>query len=331
MGIKGLLKIISDNTEDCIIKRDISFYRGKIIAVDASIILYKFVIAIRNNGYDYINREGESSSHIYALFLKTLNFLKYGIKPIFVFDGQPPILKKKIIDYRKNIKNNAKLKLKLADNTNDKIKYFKKSVEIKKYHINECKELLNVLKIPYIVAPGEADAHCSLLAKKCIVWGVYTEDMDILTFGSPRIIKNLSSKNKKVIEINLYKIIEKLGITYNQFIDICILLGCDYCNTILGLEKCDILELVKKFGSLDNIISNINNGLIKYKIPYYFPYHQVQNYFKHPNVINPKNIYFKWNSSSKREIINYMCYKYNFDLYDIKNKLYNYYSFYNNI
>lgn len=331
MGIKGLLKVIYENTEDCIIERDISFYRGKVIAVDASIILYKFVIAIRNCGYDYINRKGETSSHIYALFLKTLNFLKYGIKPIFVFDGQPPMLKKKIMLYRKNIKNNAKIKFQSADNNDDKIKYFKKSVEIKKHHIDECKELLNVLKIPYIVAPGEADAQCALLAKKGIAWGVYTEDMDILTFGSPRIIKNLSSKNKKVIEINLYKIIEKMGITYNQFIDLCILLGCDYCNTILGLDKSNILELIKKYGSLDNIINYIKNEITNYKIPYYFPYNQVQNYFKNPIVINPRNIYYSWRSSSKRDIINHMCYKYNFDLYDIKNKLYHYYTFYQNI
>lgn len=101
MGIKGLLKVISDNTNNCIIERDISFYRGKIIAIDASLILYKFIIAIRNTGYDYLNRNGKSSSHIYALFIKTLNFLKYGIKPIYVFDGQPPDLKKKLLNIGK--------------------------------------------------------------------------------------------------------------------------------------------------------------------------------------------------------------------------------------
>lgn len=330
MGIKGLQKIISENTNDCIIERDISFYRGKIIAVDASLVLYKFIIAIRNSGCDYINREGYTSSHIYALFIKTLNFLKYGIKPIYVFDGKPPSLKKKILNNRKKIKLNAKVKYENANNNNDKIKYFKKIVELKKHHIDECKELLNILKIPFIVAPGEADAQCAILAKTGKVWGVFTEDMDILTFGSPRIMKNISSSNKKVIEIDLDRITNKLGISYDQFIDLCILLGCDYCNTISGFSKSDALSVIKENDCLDEIINNINNGSLKYKIPYNFPYSQVQDYFKNPNVINPENMKFIWESNSKRNIINYMCYKYNFDLYDIKTKLSNYYMFYEN-
>jgi flap endonuclease-1 len=60
--------------------------------------------------------------------------------------------------------------------------------------------------------------------------GVYTDDMDILTFGSPKIIKNLISLKNKPQEINLNTILDKLNLSYNEFIDFCILLGCDYSN-----------------------------------------------------------------------------------------------------
>ena len=47
--------------------------------------------------------------------------------------------------------------------------------------------------IPYIVSNEEADSQCAYLSKKGIVYGVYTEDMDILTFGAQKIIRNLTS------------------------------------------------------------------------------------------------------------------------------------------
>jgi flap endonuclease-1 len=109
MGIKGLFKVITNNTQFSIEEKDISSYYGKVIAIDASLLLYKFIIAVRKNGYDIVNKYGETTSHLYAIFIKTLKFLKFGIKPVYVFDGKPTNLKKNVIDYRKKIKEIYKL------------------------------------------------------------------------------------------------------------------------------------------------------------------------------------------------------------------------------
>jgi flap endonuclease-1 len=76
MGIKNLLKFLSNY--DNILKKveDDNNYKGEKIAIDISIILYKVVIAIRNSGADLTNKKGEVVSHILGLFNKTIYLLK---------------------------------------------------------------------------------------------------------------------------------------------------------------------------------------------------------------------------------------------------------------
>lgn len=62
--------------------------------------------------------------------------------------------------------------------------------------------------------------------------------MDSLTYGTPLLIKNLIFQQKKtnikIKEIHLEQLLHQLNLTMNQFIDLCILLGCDYCDSIKG-------------------------------------------------------------------------------------------------
>lgn len=58
--------------------------------------------------------------------------------------------------------------------------------QVTKQHNDECKRLLRLMGIPVIDAPSEAEAQCASMAKAGLVYGVATEDMDVLTFGAPR-------------------------------------------------------------------------------------------------------------------------------------------------
>ena len=192
MGIKNLLKFLN-TYPDLVIEKDINEFTGKKIAIDISILLYQVVISVRNSGADLVNKKGEITSHILGLFNKTIKLLNKGIIPVYVFDGKPPELKRKVLDLRKYIRKKAEEKLALAQSEEDKIKYFKRSVIITKKHLEDCRELLDFMGVPYIDAPEEADSQCAWLAKNNLVDAVLTEDMDILTFGSPYIIRNLTS------------------------------------------------------------------------------------------------------------------------------------------
>ena len=285
MGIKNLLKFLSNY--DGILKEinDDDFKKEK-IAIDISIILYKVIIAIRNTGADLTNKKGDVVSHILGLFNKTIYLLKKNIIPIYVFDGKAPELKSKVIQERKEIKKKAWEKLETLTNEEEKIKYFKRTVSISWKQLDECKELLDIMGIPYIEAPEEADAQCSWLVKNGFASGVLTEDMDILTFGSNRIYRNLGSYKKNTLEINLSDILEKINLNYDQFIELCILFGCDYCERIKDITPNEIYDTYIKYKNINDTLDDLRKK--KYNVPIIDNIDLVKNYFKNPPVL--KNI-----------------------------------------
>ena len=55
MGIKNLFKIFSEHVPDSISEKSLKDLKGKAVVLDASMIIYQFVIAIRNSGKDLEN------------------------------------------------------------------------------------------------------------------------------------------------------------------------------------------------------------------------------------------------------------------------------------
>ena len=283
MGIKNLLKFLS-NYEGILKEINDDNFNKQKVAIDISIILYKVIIAIRNTGADLTNKKGEIVSHILGLFNKTIYLLKKNIIPIYVFDGKAPDLKSKVIQERKEIKKKAWEKLESITNEKEKIKYFKRTVSISWKQLEECKELLMLMGIPYVEAPEEADSQCAWLVKNGFASGVLTEDMDILTFGSKRIYRNLGSFNKKTLEINLDDILEKIDLDYNQFIELCILFGCDYCDRIKDISPDDLYNTYIKYKNIDDTFNHLKQ--LNYNIPELDNIDIVKEYFKNPPVLN---------------------------------------------
>jgi len=97
------------------------------------------------------------------------------------------------------------------EETNDeetKIKLSKQTLHIGNNEIEYAKKIIKLLGLPLIEAPEEADPQCAYLIRKKIASGVFTEDMDLLTFGSYKVYRNLSANKKKsIIEYNLKKIL----------------------------------------------------------------------------------------------------------------------------
>jgi len=318
MGIKNLLKFLSEFPE-LIKEKESTEYYGKKIAIDISILMYQVVIAIRNSGSDLTNNKGEVTSHILGLFNKTLLFLEKGIIPVFVFDGKPPQLKQKILDTRKLIRKKALEKLSDAQNDIDKIKYLKRSVWISKEQMDQCRELLTLMGIPYINAPEEADSELSYLCKSNLVYAVLTEDMDILTFGSPRIIRNLTSSKKTPIEIELEKVLSCLSITYEQFIELCILFGCDYCSNLIDIKYDTIYEIYSKHKNIKDTLEEIKNR--NYTIPDNFEYNHAKNYFMNLSHNEVTNDDLKIKKPNIEKLVELLVDKYGLIKYKVVNKL----------
>lgn len=92
MGVTGLWSIL----QPCARPTDISTLNRKRLAVDASIWIYQFLKAVRD-------KEGNAlrNSHVVGFFRRICKLLFFGIKPVFVFDGGAPILKRQTVSGRK--------------------------------------------------------------------------------------------------------------------------------------------------------------------------------------------------------------------------------------
>lgn len=78
---------MSDHAANSIHEHAIGNYFNRIVAVDASMSLYQFLIAIRSGpeGEVLTNDAGEVTSHLQGMFYRTIRMLDNGINPVFVF------------------------------------------------------------------------------------------------------------------------------------------------------------------------------------------------------------------------------------------------------
>ncbi|KAL3814596.1 hypothetical protein ACJIZ3_015864 [Penstemon smallii] len=308
MGIKGLTKLLADNAPKAMKEQKFESYFGRKIAIDASMSIYQFLIVIGRSGTEMLTNEaGEVTSHLLGMFSRTIRLLEAGIKPVYVFDGKPPDLKKQELAKRYSKRADATEDLNDALKTGNKEdieKFSKRTVKVTKQHNDDCKKLLRLMGVPVVEAPSEAEAQCAALCKADKVYAVASEDMDSLTFGASRFLRHLmdpSSKKIPVMEFDVSKVLEELNLTMDQFIDLCILSGCDYCDSIRGIGGLTALKLIRQHGSIENILENINKE--RYQIPENWPYQEARRLFKEPSVSTDDEIELKWTAPDEEGLI----------------------------
>lgn len=306
------MKLLADNTPRAMKEQKFESYFGRKIAIDASMSIYQFLIVVGRSGTEMLTNEaGETTSHLVGMFSRTIRLLEAGIKPVYVFDGKPPDLKKQELAKRYSRREDATAGLAAAEesgNVEDIEKFSKRTVKVTQQHNSDCKKLLTLMGVPVVEAPSEAEAQCAALCKSDQVYGVASEDMDSLTFGAPKFLRHLmdpSSKKIPVMEIEVGKVLEDLELTMDQFIDLCILCGCDYCDSIRGIGPQTALKLVRQHGSLESILENINKE--RYQIPDEWPYQEARRLFKEPLVLTGDDQpEIKWGPPDEEGLIEFL-------------------------
>ncbi|XP_041001076.1 flap endonuclease 1 isoform X2 [Juglans microcarpa x Juglans regia] len=312
MGIKGLTKLLADNAPKAMKEQKFESYFGRKVAIDASMSIYQFLIVVGRIGTEMLTNEaGEVTSHLQGMFTRTIRLLEAGIKPVYVFDGKPPDLKKQELAKRYSKRADASQDLAEAVETGNKEdieKFSKRTVKVTKQHNEDCKRLLRLMGVPVIEAPSEAEAQCAALCKSGKVYAVASEDMDSLTFGAPRFLRHLmdpSSRKVPVMEFEVAKTLEELNLTMDQFIDLCILSGCDYCDSIRGIGAQTALKLIRQHGSIENILENINKE--RFHIPDDWPYQEARQLFKEPVVYtDEEQLEIKWTTPDEEGLITFL-------------------------
>lgn len=216
------------------------------------------------------------------MLTRTIKLMENGIKPVYVFDGKPPELKLGELEARRAKAADAKANLQAAMESGDQeqvLKATKATVRVTKEQNEQVKQLLRLMGVPVVEAPSEAEATCAALARDGKVYAAATEDADCLTFGTKTLVRNLmaaESQKKQILEVSLERVLEQLNISMNQFIDFCILSGCDYCDTIKGVGPSTAIRMIIEHGSLEKVLEHIEPE----KIPANFRYQAARQFFQ---------------------------------------------------
>ncbi len=244
----------------------------KRIAIDAYNWIYQFLSIIRQpDGTPLKDSHGRVTSHLSGLYYRTLKLLESGVKPVYVFDGKPPAMKMEVAKERHDVRAEAARAWQEALEKKDYAeakKQAQRATTINDEIIESSKELLGAIGIPCVQAPNEGEALCSVMCRKGDAYAVSSQDYDVLMFGAPRLIRNLSISGKKkrgsdyVLvspEMVLLKdVLDKLGINQDQLIMMGILIGTDFNQGgVAGFGPKKALQRVKEKKTLDSAFKDL--------------------------------------------------------------------------
>lgn len=276
--------------------------------------IYQFLVAVRQSGGEaLVNEDGETTSHLSGMFFRTIRMVVNGLKPIYVFDGKPPMLKSGELSKRQERREATEAELQKAREAGDAEeveKFTRRLVKATKQHSEDCKTLLTLMGIPHFDAPCEAEAQCAALVRAGKAFAVGTEDMDALTFGANVLLRNLSfseARKMPIREFALDKALAELEMTMPEFIDLCILLGCDYCDTIRGIGPHRAITLIKQHRSIDEVLKHLDTK--KHPVPEDWMYKEARELFLHPEVADPESYEPKWTAPDEEGLVEFLCKK----------------------
>ncbi|ODV91176.1 hypothetical protein CANCADRAFT_57501 [Tortispora caseinolytica NRRL Y-17796] len=313
MGIKGLNRLISEHAPNAIKTGEMKQFAGRKVAIDASMSLYQFLINVRQqDGSQLTNEAGETTSHLVGLFSRTVRMVSNGLKPLYVFDGKPPVLKSQELGKRLAKRQEAEKAAEDATKegkVEDYDKFARRTVKVTREQNEEAKELLRLMGIPYIEAPCEAEAQCAELARSGKVYAAASEDMDTLCFGAPVLLRHLTfSEQKKVpvTELFLDKALRGLDMDMDTFVDLCILLGCDYLDTIPGIGPVTALKLLREHKNLEGVIEHLKSSSSKSKVPEDWPYQDARELFRNHDVMKGSECEISWKKPDVDGLIEFL-------------------------
>ncbi|MBR2254525.1 MAG: flap endonuclease-1, partial [Candidatus Methanomethylophilaceae archaeon] len=249
---------------------DLGELRGKKVAIDAYNTIFQFLSSIRQpDGQPLMDSEGRVTSHLSGILNRNAHLIEAGIEPIYVFDGKPNELKAGTIEERIARRKKAQEEYEQALAAGDLKKAYSKAQQTSRITpeiLESSKELLTLMGIPVVQAPSDGEAQAAYMCSKGDVYAAASQDFDSLLFGTPILVRNVTmTGRRKIPGKNIYKdvstevidttsVLEQMGITREQLVDVAIMVGTDFNPGVSGIGPKKGLALIKKHGTLEEVI-----------------------------------------------------------------------------
>lgn len=286
---------------------------GKTIAIDALNALYQFLAIIRQrDGTPLMDSKGRITSHLSGILYRTCKLLEAGVKPVWVFDGKPPLLKETTIKGRREVRKEAGEKWEKALEREDFVearKYAQQAIKVTDEVLQDARYLLDALGVPCVQAPSEGEAQAAHMCIKGDVFAVGSQDYDSLLFGAPTLIRNLTIHGKRKLPrkniyvevpielVKLEDVLKNLEITREQLVIVGLLVGTDFCPGIKGFGPKKALKLMQEKKTLDKVLKEIEWNME-------VPAERIMDIFIHPEVTDKYSL--TWEEPNLTQIMKFM-------------------------
>ncbi len=291
---------------------------GQRVAIDGYNVLYQFLTSIRQTDGNLLSdSEGRVTSHLSGILFRFSNLVENGVRLCIVFDGKPPLLKRDVLEERRQRKIKAQIEWEAALEAGDMETARTKAQQTTKLDskmIEESKKLLDLLGIPWIQAPSEGEAQVAhLLSTGKVDYGA-SQDFDTVLFGASKLVRNLTlsgrrklPKQQKWVEVSpeiieVEKSFEVLGLNREQLVDVAILMGTDFNNGIDGIGPKKGLKLLQECSNAEKALEKIGEKIDNLdEIRSLFLDHPVEDF-------DPE-----WQSPDGSSVISFLCNNYSFN------------------
>lgn len=199
-----------------------------------------------------------------------LDYLKCGITPVFIFDGEE--IPDKVETKKKRAEKNKKTKDE-ANALREELrgvpsllrqpqavqKYKEKlcwSLPLRNNNIEELKSMCDGIGIPWLVAPNEGEAYASHLAMEGLGIAIWSNDSDPHAIGCPITIQGFEagSRGQNVEVVLVPPILRGLNMSQDIFRDLCIMGGCDFNTNITRVAIATALKKLRQYGSVEDYL-----------------------------------------------------------------------------
>lgn len=291
MGIKNLSKLLARIAPACRREKVLSDYAGQRFAIDVPIYMWKFSSITGGNPMRCFRDQ-------------LLELRRHGILPTYVFDGAAAPAKKEEVARRRAqragvrgamatarhryfgmrhaggiITRSQIRELSTAKQKYEKLRRRVMSVPTRA-HYDSLRTFLANEQVPFVEAEGDAEKVCAELVGRGEADAVVTDDYDALVYlctlagGEGRMVIGLN--RPEIVEYDVKDMLREICLEPLQFVDVCILSGCDFCNKIGGVACNRAFQLVTEHKSIETILENLDD---KFVVPEVFDYPAARDQF----------------------------------------------------
>lgn len=296
MGIKGLVKFLQESADKSFKSATLDQYAGKTLACNVTMSMTHFLLSTQflasvGTGM-LVDDIGDPTAHLVGLFSRTIQLIEIGIKPIWVFSKQ--------------VKDLAPKSSYIKSRQNEMRGFPKRSTKITSEMSSDAIKMIDMMGIPVVETPENAEAQCAELVKSGKCFAAVSEDAEALVYGCPITIRGVKSRNDPVMEIKLDDILRQLDITYQEFVDLCILLGTKKCKNISGMGGKSAYKHIQQCSNIESVLDKVVKGHKRYQVPKDFDFIEERGKFLEPVVVNTQDQEFMWKLPEEDNVKQYL-------------------------